>query len=150
MDRNRLFLSTLVATSFFAPSTSFGQAVGDSLQLVRLEATWNEAHERGDATALDALWDEDLRVAVPGMLPMTKPQVLRFAQSGRMRFERYATSDVEISLYGDAAVVSGRLERRRELSGQVVKDDWHFTKVYVRRSGGWRVVAFHASEVPSS
>jgi len=25
-------------------------------------------------------------------------------------------------------------------------DDWRFTRIYVHNSGGWRVVAFHASE----
>lgn len=66
-----------------------------------------------------------------------------------MRFERYETSDLRIRVYGDAAVVTGRLQRRRSTGGTVVDDDWRFTKVYVRREGQWRVVAFHASEAAS-
>jgi hypothetical protein len=30
----------------------------------------------------------------------------------------------------------------------VVDDDWQFTKMYVRRDGRWKVVAFSASEAP--
>jgi hypothetical protein len=32
----------------------------DTGELERLEKVWNEAHERGDADALQALWADDL------------------------------------------------------------------------------------------
>lgn len=49
-------------------------------------------------------------------------------------------------IYDNAAVVTGRLQRTRTVNGQEIEDNWRFTKVYVKRSGQWRVVAFHASE----
>jgi len=113
-----------------------------------LEQEWNEAHLRADPTALDRLWAEDLTVAVPEMAPMGKQEVLAFARSERMRFEVYASSDLHYRVYGDAAVVTGRLARTRTLRGQRLEDHWRFTKVYVRRREGWRVVAFHASAAP--
>jgi ketosteroid isomerase-like protein len=111
-----------------------------------LEKVWNEAHERGDADALQALWADDLEVDVPKMPVMTKTEALSFARSGRMKFSRYATSDIRVRLYGDAAVVNGRLQRTRTLNGKELSDDWRFTKVYVRQAQQWRVVSFHASE----
>jgi ketosteroid isomerase-like protein len=72
---------------------------------------WNEAHEHGDATALESLWADDLEVAVPRMPVMTKIQVLSFARSGRMKFLHYTTSDLRIRVYGDAAVVTGGVKR---------------------------------------
>lgn len=77
---------------------------------------------------------------------MTKAEALSFARSGRMKFLHYTTSNIRIRVYGDAAVVTGRLQRTRVLNGQEISDDWRFTKVYVRESPGWRVVSFHASE----
>lgn len=115
-------------------------------ELRHLETVWNEAHEHGDADALDALWADDLEVAVPKMPVMTKVEVLGFARSGRMKFLHYATSDIRVRVYGDAAVVTGRLQRTRLLNGKEVSDDWRFTKTYVRQAEKWRVVAFHASE----
>jgi ketosteroid isomerase-like protein len=127
---------------------SFGQSTNDAdiRELTRLETVWNEAHEHGDANALEPLWADDLEVAVPRMPVLTKPDAVAFARSGRMKFLRYQTSDVRIRVYGDAAVISGRLQRTRTLNGQEVSDDWRFTKVYVRQAQKWRVVAFHASE----
>jgi ketosteroid isomerase-like protein len=113
---------------------------------MRLESVWNEAHEKGDASVLEKLWADDLEVTVPRMPVMSKSEVLGFARSGRMKFQRYQTSDLKVRVYGDAAVVSGRLQRTRTLGEKAVNDDWRFTKLYVRREGRWQVVAFHASE----
>jgi ketosteroid isomerase-like protein len=127
---------------------SLGQSTHDTdlKELERLETVWNQAHEHGDSDALDSLWADDLEVAVPKMPVMRKAEVLSFARSGRMKFLHYATSEVSVRVYGDAAVVTGRLERTRTLNGKEVSDDWRFTKTYVRETGKWRVVSFHASE----
>jgi len=118
----------------------------DRQELLRLETVWNQAHERGDAAALETLWADDLEVAVPKMPVLTRNEALAFARSGRMKFLHYQTSDIRIRIYGDAAVVTGRLQRTRVMNGQEVSDDWRFTKTYVRQTQKWRVVAFHASE----
>jgi ketosteroid isomerase-like protein len=118
----------------------------DVRELERLETVWNEAHEHGDADALEALWADDLEVAVPRMPVLTKADAVKFARSGRMKFLRYRTSDIHVRVYGEAAVVTGRLQRIRTINGQQVSDDWRFTKVYVREAQSWRVVSFHASE----
>ncbi|HXN64980.1 MAG TPA: nuclear transport factor 2 family protein [Candidatus Acidoferrales bacterium] len=139
----------VILTSLVAPPRSVAQTSTndrDLRELQRLEAVWNEAHEQGNAGALEALWADDLEVAVPRMPVMTKNVALNFARTGQMKFLRYATSDLHIRVYGDAAVVTGRLQRIRAMNGKEVSDDWRFTKVYVREEQKWRVVAFHASE----
>jgi len=147
--RRRLVSGTLwVAAGGLAALPVTAQA-SDSTELVRLETVWNRAHVAGDADILDGLWAPELVVTVPAMAPMTKIESLAFVRSGAMRFQRYETSAVAVHVYGDAAVVTGRLERSRNLGGRVVVDDWHFTKVYIRRDGLWRVVAFHASPSPA-
>lgn len=126
------------------PTVARGDANVD--QLSRLESVWNEAHLRGDAEALETLWADDLVVVVPKMPPITKSEAIGFLRSGRMKFERYETSELTIRVYDGCAVVAGRLLRSRNQHGRVVDDDWRFTKVYVRSAEAWRVVAFHASE----
>jgi ketosteroid isomerase-like protein len=118
----------------------------DVAELSRLEAVWNDAHLRGDAGVLDRLWADDLVVFVPKMAPLPKSGALAFLRSGRMAFRRYESSEIAVRVYGESAVVTGRLLRSRDVGGRVLEDDWRFTKVYVRQAGGWRVVAFHASE----
>ena len=119
-------------------------------ELTRLESVWNDAHVRGDAAVLDRLWAEDLVVTVPDMPVMNKEESLAIWRSGKMKFHSYKTSDLRIRVYGNAAVVTGQLERRRTNNLQEFEDDWRFTKVYVRRDGRWLVVAWHGSHVGSS
>ena len=122
----------------------------DVATLTQLEATWNEAHRRGDAAALQQLFADDLVVVVPGMRPLSKADALAVLASGRVTFERYESSDLTVRVYDDTAVVTGRMRRTRATAGGAkADDDWRFTKVYLRRAGAWRVISFHASNVTS-
>jgi ketosteroid isomerase-like protein len=146
-----LRLGLIAALSLMGLTTPSQEATrgshdADVRELERLETVWNEAHERGDADALDALWADDLEVAVPHMALMTKDGALGFARSGRMKFLSYRTSDTRVRVYDNAAVVTGRLRRTRSMGGTEITDDWRFTKVYIRQGDKWRVVSFHASE----
>ena len=122
----------------------------DIKELTRLESVWNEAHLRGDASALDKLWAEDLFVTMPDMPVMNKEESLALWKSGKMKFDIYRTSDIRIRVYGESAVVTGQLVRIRDSNSKEFEDDWRFTKVYVRRHGKWLVVTWHGSHVGSS
>ena len=111
---------------------------------MRLESVWNDAHLQRDAAALFDLWANELTITVPRMQVITKDVALNIIKSGRVPFQKYETTDVKVQLYGDAAVVTGRLHRLRN----GVADEWQFTKTYVRRDGRWQVAAFAATEAP--
>ncbi len=138
--------------SVWLVALTLGQAPGSNAPadanvttLARLEAEWNTAHVRGDAAALEHLFADDLVVVVPGMRVMTKADAVGMFTSGRMKFDRYETSETKFRIYDTTAIVTGRLRRTRVIAGSTVEDDWRFTKVYLRRAGGWQVVSFHAS-----
>ncbi len=117
-------------------------------EFMRLEQVWNQAHLNNDAAALETLWADDLTVMVPGMAAMSKSDVLSFVKSGRMKFSRYETTDLKVRSFGDTVIVSGNLFRSRTLGATLHEDRWQFMKVYARRNGNWRVVAFTATEAP--
>lgn len=150
-----LFLRLCIAACLIGFASLHTQArdsreARDLKELSRLEAVWNEAQLRGDATALDQLWADDLIVTVPDMPVMNKDEALSFVRSGKMRFRRYQTSDLRTRIYGNTAVVTGQLSRERESANNEFEDDWRFTKIYVRRKGRWLVVAWHGSHVGTS
>lgn len=146
MMRKLILLSPLFMVSMLAQSIS---RTADMEELLRLERVWNEAHVHGDAQALTRLWADDLEVAVPKMPVLKKPELIKFVESGRMKFQRYETSDLNVRIYGQSALVTGRLQRKREINGRTVEDDWRFTKAYIRSDDGWRVASFHASDAPN-
>ena len=142
-----MFLPLLMAVLGVAQIDASGPATPATF--TTLETVWNEAHVRGDAGTLDQLFADDLVVAVPGMRTMSKADSLGVMASGRMKFDRYESSDTAIRIYDGAAIVTGRIQRTRTAGGRESKDDWLFTKVYVRRAGRWQVVSFHASNAPA-
>ena len=117
-------------------------------ELTRLETVWNEAHVRGDADALAGLWADSLTVTAPGVAVLGRDDALALAKAGRIKFDRYETSDIKVRVFSGAAIVTGRLQRSRIVDGKPVADDWQFTKTYVRAQGKWLVAAFHASPRP--
>jgi ketosteroid isomerase-like protein len=141
-------LSMVISVALAIPTTSSARTTHDAdvHELERLETVWNEAHEHGDADALEKLWADDMEVAVPRMPVLTKADALKFARSGGMKFLSYRTSEIRVRVYDNAAVVTGRLQRTRSMNGHEISDDWRFTKTYIRDAGQWRVVSFHASE----
>ena len=65
-----------------------------------------------------------------------------------VQLRRHETSDVAVRGYDNTAVVEGRLTREQSFSGRAQTNEWRFTKIYVKRDGKWRVVSYHASELP--
>jgi ketosteroid isomerase-like protein len=141
-----LFLFVSLVTSVAQERANTATNSTDQIELQRLEKVWNNAHLHGDTSALDALWADELVVTVPRMPVMDKAQSLAIWRTGRMKFQRYETSETDFRIFGDAAVVTGRLLRERTLGDKDIHEDWRFTKVYIRRHGKWRVVSWQASE----
>jgi ketosteroid isomerase-like protein len=139
-----VLLVYLVVALFQLPAAG-AQADAVVGTLERLEADWNIAHVRGDATALGRIFADDLAVVVPGMRVLTRADAVGMFTSGQMKFDRYDTSETTFRVYDTTAIVTGRLRRTRAVAGKAVDDDWRFTKVYVRRGDRWQVVSFHAS-----
>ena len=135
----------LVAVALVQVPLGNAPADTDVTTLARLETDWNAGHVRGDAAALEHLLADDVVVMVPGMRVMTKADSVGMFTSGRMKFDRYETSETKFRVYDATAIVTGRLRRTRVVTGATVDDDWRFTKVYLRRAGRWQVVSFHAS-----
>jgi uncharacterized protein (TIGR02246 family) len=127
--------------------TQAQQSKADNEELAKLETAWNEAHLKGDAAVLAQLWEDSLVVTVPGMAPMNKSASLAVWRSGQFKFDKYETSEIDIRVYGDAAVVTGRLLRTRTFNGRTADDNWRFTKMYIKQRGQWKVIAYHASPV---
>ena len=137
--------AVLLALTLVQAPASNTKVVAVQGTLENLESEWNAAHVRGDAAVLDRLFADDVVVIVPGMRVMTKADAVGMFTSGRMKFDRYETSESKFRVYDDMAIVTGRLRRTRVVAGATANDDWRFTKVYVHRADRWKVVSFHAS-----
>ena len=69
-------------------------------------------------------------------------------KSGELDFLEMQTTDVEIRVLGDTAVVTGQTTIRLSEQGEEnLLSPARFTGVYARQKGHWRFLARHACEI---
>ena len=67
-----------------------------------------QAQIHADATALDRIYAADFIGVGPSGRVRTKPQVILDFTSGDLKFQSITTDDVQVRVYGDTAVETGR------------------------------------------
>ena len=104
-----------------------------------------QAQIHADVTALDRIYAPDFIGVGPSGRVRTKPQVISDFTSGDLKFQSITTDDVQVRVYGNTAVETGRSTMIGQDKGQTVPSDTRFTRVWVKQQGRWRLVANHYS-----
>ena len=110
-------------------------------------------HERiqaqigADAAALDRLYADDFIGIGPSGTVRTKEQVIADFTSGDLKFQSIITDDVQVRVYGNAAVETGRSTMIGQDKGKTVPRDNRFTRVWIKQGAQWRLVANHYSSL---
>src|SRR6266498_1840470 len=97
------------------------------------------------AVALDRIYADDFIGVGPSGTVRTKAQVISDFTSGELHFQSITTDDVQVRVYGNTAVETGRSIMDGQDKGQTVPRDTRFTRVWVKQQGRWRLVANHYS-----
>ena len=104
-----------------------------------------QAQIHADAAALDRLYADDFIGVGPSGTVRTKPQVIADFTSGDLKFQSITTDEVQVRVYGNTAVETGRSTMTGQDKGKTVPSDTRFTRVWVKQRGHWRLVANHYS-----
>jgi len=126
-------------------SASRDQRSGVEQVIRQLDNERIQAQIHADATALDRIYAADFIGVGPSGRVRTKPQVILDFTSGDLKFQSITTDDVQVRVYGDTAVETGRSIMNGQDKGQTVPRDTRFTRVWVKQQGRWRLVANHYS-----
>jgi uncharacterized protein (TIGR02246 family) len=115
-------------------------------QIIRtLDAERIQAQIHADAQALARLYADDFIGVGPSGTVRTKPQVIADFTSGALKFQSITTDDVQVHVYGNTAVETGRSTMQGEDKGKPVPRETRFTRVWVKQQGQWVLVANHYS-----
>ena len=147
------WILVIVVLTLTAASTARGQK-----QSARTDQTRNVARvirqldqERiqaqidADRAALDRLYADDFIGIGPSGTVRAKPQVLSDFTSGDLKFQSITTDDVQVRVYGNTVVETGRSTMIGQDKGKIVPRDNRFTRVWVKQQGRWRLGANHYS-----
>ena len=115
-------------------------------QVIRaLDTERIQAQIHADAAALARIYADDFIGVGPSGTVRTKPQVIADFTSGALRFQSITTDDVQVHVYGNTAVETGRSTMQGEDKGRPVPEATRFTRVWVKLQGHWCLVANHYS-----
>ena len=145
------FVIALLALS--ATSTALGQKQdagndqGKSIdQTIRqLDSERIQAQIGADTVALNRIYADDFIGVGPSGTVRTKPQVISDFTSGELKFQSITTDEVQVRIYGNTAIETGRSTMNGQDKGKAVPRDNRFTRVWVKQQGHWRLVLNHYS-----
>jgi ketosteroid isomerase-like protein len=150
MKRTITFLMLAIAVLTPAQTEKKGPEPGTdatSKVLIDLEEKWVAALEKSDVAALDAIL-ADTYVETDGRGHRSDKQALLVVvKSGDLKVEFIRLSEMQVYVYGDAAVVIGSAADAGSYKGQPFTANVSFTETFVRQNGKWTAVASHRSVV---
>jgi ketosteroid isomerase-like protein len=116
-------------------------------QIKSLEEERNRAILRGDAATLDRMTSDDYTfITLRGEL-RTKAEIVKGFQSGAFKYESLTISELNVRVYADTAIVTGRSTQKGVENGKDYSGDYRFTRVYLKENGRWVTVALQTTPI---
>ncbi|MBA3711301.1 MAG: nuclear transport factor 2 family protein [Pyrinomonadaceae bacterium] len=121
---------------------------GTAEQAVRqLDTERVQALLRSNTTTLERIFADDYANTNNSGEVLTKGQVMAEVKSGDVKYETITIDDVQVRVYGDTAVLTGRATVKGARKGQDISGQNRVTRVYVKQAGGWRLVAQQSTRI---
>ena len=150
-------LTAVLGFVIFSPAQV--QAAGDSSQqkqdeqlLIEIEHQWAAAYVSGDADKLSSIFSPDYIQTNTRGVVTGKTEEVGDLRAGQFHYEKFETTEMKVQLYGDAAVVTGRIYLKGVdmKSGKAVEGYMRMTDTFIRQGGKWQAVASQTTAMPKS
>jgi ketosteroid isomerase-like protein len=142
--------AVLMVGLLLAPPAADAQQSGDAALATTLKAqadAWDVAIVRKDRRAIAAnMSDSFVQIDSDGNAA-DKAKFLTEITADDLTIQPYTVEDFKIRFYGDAAIINGRTLMRGTYEGEPFASHYRFTDVYVKESGGWRVVNIQTTRI---
>lgn len=134
-------IACLWATTGVSSKDSDQPNAKSAVETIRqLEQERNGAILRGDFSALERMTADDYTFVTLRGEMLAKADIIRNFHSGAAKYQSREISDLNIRIYGNSAVVTGRAIQKGEEHGTDYSGDYWFTRVYVYEGGRWLIV----------
>ncbi|HZP58986.1 MAG TPA: nuclear transport factor 2 family protein [Opitutaceae bacterium] len=117
--------------------------------LQTLEQEWANAVKHRDVAKIDQIQAEEFMFTDPAGRVWTKAQALKTVGSGSLIIDSFELSDLNVRIYGTAAVVTFRVVWNGRSNGVDISGPQRMTDVFVQRDGRWQCVASQTTRIPS-
>jgi len=140
-----LLLSMAVAAQR-PPSKEEGKVAAE---LMQLELDIGQANIRRDKAFFERVEaDEFIFTDSSGGITTKAQDVASLDNSpGEFSLVSYVADEMKVNVYGDTAVVTGRVTTVSKGKDREITNRSRFTDVFVKRNGRWQIVAGHSSRI---
>ena len=119
--------------------------------VMTLGEDWAAAELRGDAAFLGEILADDFVGVGPRGFMLTKDQWLSRHEAGSLRYESFGLDEVQVRLFGNAAITVCRQSARgvyEDENGRFDLDDqFRATLVFIKQEGRWQLAGLQLSPI---
>jgi Domain of unknown function (DUF4440) len=137
----RLVIGILIAASTLSADSPTGSLQKEVLAAME---TYKKGMTQKDGAALEKVLSPDLTYTHSGGQLQTKAEVIKSITSGSTIIEKIQFSDTTVKVYGNMALVKGRVDLWHSPTNIVHMDVLH---VWVNGPHGWQMVARQATKL---
>jgi uncharacterized protein (TIGR02246 family) len=124
---------------------------GGTEELKKLAEDWAAAELRGDAAFLQSALAEDFVGVGPRGFMLTREQWVSRHEAGYLRYASFGLDEVEVRLYGDAAVAVCRQSAEgvyEDENGRYdINEQFRATLIFVNQEGHWLLAGLQLSPI---
>jgi len=141
-------LALTLSVPGFSQSTSEAEK-----ELLTIQEEWAEARVKPDIAYLEQLYAKEFRVQnIAGAVNSREDDISMFRE-GRIKPQYVRDVDLNVTLYGETAVVTGienvgGVAKTGPFKDQFAEFSIRFTNVFVRRDGRWQLVIHQGTQIP--
>jgi ketosteroid isomerase-like protein len=155
-NNGRQVNSTMQNTTVYAKRNGNWQVVADQVTLIAPPSTtaqaeqevrqatqeYDRAYQQQDAAALDRILADDYRLVEYRGNILSKAEMLAQAKAGTVKVETGHSEAVQVRVYGDVTLATGRFIEKSTKDGQpYIAGTMQFTTMFLKQNGHWRVLA---------
>lgn len=135
----------LLATALLA--FAFTLRASDVEELQRMDKEKSVATWTADTRWFEQNLATDYVLITPTGVPRTKRDVISELATPGMKMDPFEAFEIQVRIYGDSAIIIGRMLQRYTLGRVHYANDLRYTDVYVKRKGRWFLISGHASHI---
>ena len=102
---------------------------------------------KADVATLEGLTSDDYVLINANGQVSNKAETMNNIKTGVIKLSANEVSDMKVRVYGDTAIVTGKSTAKGTIGGRELKGPVMFTRVYVKKDGTWKSVAFQQTPV---
>jgi ketosteroid isomerase-like protein len=134
-------LLIIFATAAFAQKTV-------EQELKAIADAWDQAIIKRDVPGVEANVAQDFQQIRGSGRVVGREQFIRELTAPTLKIDPYVVEDFGVRVFGDTALVTGRIRMSGTASGEKWEEHFRYIDVYAKRDGTWQVVSIQITPMP--